>query len=50
MSYLAISYCPEQGDYNTEALKMADEQFLDVFDEEPNKMKENTVALIVTCE
>ena len=39
-----------QGDYNTVALifKVATVQFLDVFEEEKNKMKENTVALIIT--
>ena len=41
-----------QGDYNTEALifKMAATQFLDVFKEKTSKMKENAVALIITCE
>ena len=39
MLYLAISYRPERGDYNTEALKMADAQFLDVSDDEPNKIE-----------
>ena len=41
---------PARGDYNTEALifKMSVAQFLDVFEEETSKMKENAVALIVT--
>ena len=48
-----ISYYnhPMKGDYNTEALilKMASTRFLDVSEEETNKMKENAVALIITC-
>ena len=41
---------PARGDYNTKALifKMANVQFLDVFEEETNKMKENEIALIIT--
>ena len=41
---------PARGDYNTEALifKMATAWFLDVFEEETNKMKENAIALIIT--
>ena len=41
---------PTQGDYNTPALilKMATARFVDVFEEETNKMKENAVALIIT--
>ena len=37
-------------DYNAEALsfKMAVVRFLDVFKEETNKMKENTVAFKIT--
>ena len=38
MSYLAISYHPERGDYNTEA----------VSDEEQIKLKLNKVAPIIT--
>ena len=47
---LAIITYPAQGDYNTEAIiyKMASARFLDVFEEETNKMKENGVALIIT--
>ena len=42
---------PARGDYNTIALifKMATARFLDVFEEETNKMKENAIALIITC-
>ena len=42
---------PTQGDYNTEALifKMAAAQFLDAFEEETHQVKENAVALIITC-
>ena len=41
---------PARGDYNTEAriLNMAAARFLDVCEEETNKMKENAVALIIT--
>ena len=41
-----------RGDYNTEAVifKMAAARFLDVSEEETSKMKENAVALIITCE
>ena len=41
---------PTIGDYNTEALicKMATALFLDVLKEETSKLKENTVALIIT--
>ena len=48
--YLAITDHPARGDYNTEALifKMATARFLDVFEEETNRMKENTIALIIT--
>ena len=43
---LAINH-PARGDYNTEALifKMAAARFLDVFEEEMNKMKENVITL-----
>ena len=39
---------PTRGDYNTEAqiFKMAAAQFLDEFEEETSKMKENVVGLI----
>ena len=39
---------PARGDYNTEApiFKMATTRFLDVFEEETRKMKENAVALV----
>ena len=39
-----------RGDYNTEALifKMATPRFLDDFEEETNKMKENAISLIIT--
>ena len=39
-----------RGDHNTEALifKMAAARFLDVFEDETNKMKENGIALIIT--
>ena len=39
-----------RGDYNTEALifKVVAAWFLDVSEEETNKMKENTFALIIT--
>ena len=39
-------------DYNTEGLifKMAAARFLDVAEEETNKMKENAIALIITSE
>ena len=39
-----------QGDYNTEVLifKMAVARFLDVFENETSKMKENAVFLIIT--
>ena len=42
-------YHPARG-CNTEALifKMAAARFLDVFEEETNKMKENAVALIIS--
>ena len=38
------------GDYNTEALvfQMATTQFLHVFEEETNKLKENAISLIIT--
>ena len=41
---------PARDDYNTEALifKMAAARFLHVFEEETNKMKENSIALIIT--
>ena len=49
---MPISCCnhPARGDYNTEALifKMAAARFLNVFEEETNKLKENAVALINT--
>ena len=47
---LAIITYPAQGDYNTEAIiyKMASARFLDVFEEETNKMKENGMALTIT--
>ena len=35
---------PAQGKYNIETAV----RFLDVFEEETNKMKENTIALIIT--
>ena len=40
---------PARGDYNTEALifKMDTMRFLDVFEEETNKMKESAIALII---
>ena len=43
---------PARGDYNTEApiFKMNTEWFLDVFEEETNKMEENAIALIITCQ
>ena len=49
MSYLAI-ITPREVIYNTEALifKMAAARFLDEFEEETSKMKENAVALIIT--
>ena len=41
---------PARGDYNTEGLifNMTAARFLDVFEEERNKMKESAVALIIT--
>ena len=41
---------PARGDYNTEALisKWPPQRFLDVSEEETNKMRENAVALIIT--
>ena len=41
---------PARDDYNTEVLifKMAAAGFLDVFEKETSKMKENAVALIIT--
>ena len=48
-------YClynhPARGDYNIEAfsiLKVVAARFLDAFEEETSKMKENAVALIIT--
>ena len=49
-SYISCFDHPAWGDYNTEALifKMDTARFLDVSEEETNKMKENAVALIIT--
>ena len=45
-----VLYHPARADYNTEALifKMTAARFLDVFEEETNKMKENATSLIIT--
>ena len=42
---------PTQGDYNIEALifNMAAARFLDVFEVETKKIKENAITLIITC-
>ena len=42
---------PARGDFITEELlfQMTGTRFLDVFEEETNKVKENAVALIITC-
>ena len=50
-NYLISRYNhPARGDYNTGALifKMAVTRFVDDFKEETSKMKENSVALIIT--